>query len=728
MHSKTKKRIAFFITLFLSIAVMSFLLAFYYTNSLSGFRIRGRQSQHFSQEMVYSHLHDFALDGNVITSTSWDPHALVSTNVNYSGSILTIDVRGLSVSPTSAQIFFSYDGIWFTEADSVRFFLRNGFNVIFLPGQGYDYLRLDLVEAANISMVVNEVILANHIILPTRFWVIWFYLCIASVILLFFIFFKLEKVKQIRDKCGAIVEDKILDNYEPHGYSQVTGFTGLFKQSSFYWICVIITAILCYGFALTHHTIGLDTALLRTPDGFLLLGTWRWGRELFKLIFDTYYLLPFWRNFIALILIITGLTLFCGLFKKYSHNKFDDKAATIFTCVAISFPWIAHLFVFMLATIEIGLIILCAGISLYLSSKWVFEKKSILYAFPCPLLLGFALDFYELVILMFLIGAFLLVLTKTIFSKEDSNIRHFSVMAVKFSLITPLSIVVWRFGRVFVEGFDRLSHLDNYVRHDTSNVIGLLWSVFRFCVHFVYNFILSPPLGRGFVIILVWASSILLLVIGLLFAIIVKKSTLFWASLATIVSAYGVHLITGNIFPIYRTILHLFILVAFVFALIYMIFKNIEFKGIKFKYIITILMIGVVLLQSRSMNQVFYLDHLRYQQDIAMMNTIIHDLGGRVPNKPVLFVGIIPDTPPNIGLVGISMFHIIGQISPHHELFDLQVHNFFRHHGFPIRHPGQIDTNILRYRIADMPSWPNEGYIREFDDYIIIRLGRSAWG
>jgi len=692
-----------------------------------------RQSQHFTQEEVYQHLHDFQLIGDEILSLSHDPWILLFVNPNYYGNILKIDIDRLSVNSTSAQIFFAHEVDGLNEENSVRLMLRNGINNVILPDSGYALFRLDLTETANISMVVNEVVLANYMILPGLFWVTFIVLLLLCTIVLYLLFFKPIVVSRTYGRFQSFVECNIVNNSAEDNDMQVLdqqGFLGLFNLSRFYWICVIITILLCYGFTLTNLTIVVDDVVKEiyfSGNYFLMAG--RWGYIPLQYVFHTYTILPFWRSFIAIILIMIGLTFFCGLYKKYSNGKFDDKAATIFTCVSISFPWIAHLFIFSGATIEIGLIIVFTGISLAFATKWILEKKHLWNFIVCSLSLGYATAFYEVAIPLFVMGGFSLLFIYFLSSKERGGLHQFLLMTIKYVAVVISGLFVWRLGATALQniyGVGRLDYIGGFVSYDTTSISAFLRSFIDFVLVFLRLNIFRLP-GDNAVNNLIWSATITLLVISFFLSIILKKIIVCLAGIVIVGSAYGIHFATGNAMPLNRITFIFFMLIAFTFAIIYFVFQNISYKAFKIKPLLIFLAVWVVFFQSREINQIFYLDYQRYQRDVMIMNTIIYDVG--LQYKPIVFVGFIPDPSPTKEIAGISIFNVLRSNSQHSELFDVQHYAFFQAHNFQIVVPNAayIDTNELRYRIVDMPSWPRDGYIREFEDYIIVRLGPSAW-
>jgi len=225
---------------------------------------------------------------------------------------------------------------------------------------------------------------------------------------------------------------------------------------------------------------------------------------------------------------------------------------------------------------------------------------------------------------------------------------------------------------------------------------------------------------------MIWGAFTIIIILSFILAVALKKPAVALAGIATSVSSFGLHFAIGNLRPHNRMTLSFFMLIAFALVLCYIVFLRISLSKIKFKNLVIFAIVWVVLFQSREMNQIFWLDYQRYRRDVMIMNTIVSD-GGILQDKPVIFVGTIPDLLPKREIAGFSIFDFGRGVAQHIELFDWQHYAFFRVHNFPISQPNveDVDIALLSAQVADMPSWPDDGYIREFEEYIVIRLGSS---
>lgn len=503
----------------------------------------------------------------------------------------------------------------------------------------------------------------------------------------------------------------------------------LMKQSRFYWICVVITSVLSYGFTLTNFAITADDEFfeLFISDG-LLLAEGRWGYVPIQRVFNSYIFLPFWRSFIALILIVGGITLISGIFRKYSRSKFDDKASTIFACVAISFPITAHIFSFMLATIELGLNLMFVGLALHLFARWSLDKGGLSYGILSALCLGYGIAFRETAVVFFMISGFALLLLAFMYGGDlkISKIKPSIIVFIKMAGILVGGVTVWYLGAMFFQQFMATPPVDytsGMVRYDTTSI--------PLFINSVVSFVISLPLvlvrtASNLTAWLLIGVSVALIGVGVVYGVKQKRVSIFLTALFLVISSYSMYLILGWATPYYRTRTPFMILVGFAFALGYILSTQMEWKKIKLKYVMVFASIWIVFYGSRMMTQVFYLDYLTYRKDVFVMDTVIHDLGGLQQEYPVLFVGFLPQQLPLDEKSGYSIFNSGRRGTWIRELNVQRAYRFFEMHGFPIQHPGEIDKERLLYYLADMESWPAQGYIRQTESYVIVKLGPSS--
>ena len=509
----------------------------------------------------------------------------------------------------------------------------------------------------------------------------------------------------------------------------MTEIKGLCKQSRFYWICVLITSVLSYGFTLTNVAITADDEFFEQfiYDG-VLLAEGRWGYVPIQRIFNSYIFLPFWRNFIALILVVVGITFICGLLRKYSKGRFDEKTATIFACVAISFPITAHIFMFMLATIELGLNLIFVALALAWFARWALEKKQLWYGVLSALSLGYGIAFRETAVVFFMISGFALLLLVFLYG-EDEEISKFKsslLIFVKMAGVLVVAVAFWFFGAMFFQrllSVEPLVYTTRMIRYDTTTFSYFLRTVVDFVITFPIV-VLRTTLGVASWLVI--GFSAVLIGVGAVYAVRRRRISILLTAVFLVISSYAMFLVLGWIDPYYRMRTPFMILVGFAVALGYIISTEIEWKKVKFKYFVVFVSIWLVFYGSRMNNQIFYLDYMTYRKDVFVMETIIHDLEGLHMEYPIIFVGMLPQQLPLVEKAGYSIFNSGRRSTWRTEVEVMRAHRFFEMHGFPIEHPGPLSREVILYHLPYMENWPAQGYIRQAENFVIVKLGISS--
>jgi hypothetical protein len=423
-----------------------------------------------------------------------------------------------------------------------------------------------------------------------------------------------------------------------------------------------------------------------------------------------------------------GLTLICGLFRKYSQGKFNEKAATIFVCVAISFPIVAHIFTFMLATIELGLNLVFVGLALFWFTKWALERRQNWYGILSALALGYGMAFRETAVVFFMISGFALLLLAFIYGEnlEISKLKSSLLIFTKMAGVLIGAVVVWFVGAILFQrllSVEAIVYTTGMIRYDTTSVFNFARGLIGFIISFPIVLLRTTSGVTSWLII---GACVALVGVGVVFGVKFKRVSIFLTTAFLVISSYSMYILLGWAEPYIRMRTPFMILVGFATALGYILSTQIKWKKGIIKYFMIFASIWLVFYGSRMMNQVFYLDYMTYRKDVFVMDTVIHDLEGLQQEYPVLFVGLLPQQLPLDEMAGYSIFNAGRRGTWFAELNARRAYYFFQMHGFPIVHPEEVNKEQLLYYLAGMKNWPAEGYIRQTDNYVIVKLGPSS--
>jgi hypothetical protein len=132
--------------------------------------------------------------------------------------------------------------------------------------------------------------------------------------------------------------------------------------------------------------------------------------------------------------------------------------------------------------------------------------------------------------------------------------------------------------------------------------------------------------------------------------------------------------------------------------------------------------------QTQTTMRLWYTDRVRYEQDCSMLDSIVSDMhqaGISETNQKVIFYGtweapLNPACVTQTEFIGRSYFD---SSSYKNEIsFSNQLYLFAVIRGYAFAAPGETEADEAGKEAASMPSWPEKGYIRQENGYVIVKL------
>ncbi|BFT75369.1 glucosyltransferase domain-containing protein [Paenibacillus sp. P36] len=507
-------------------------------------------------------------------------------------------------------------------------------------------------------------------------------------------------------------------------------------RSKYYWVITLFVALLAYGFAIINYTVYPDDEwFFNSPFGILQQG--RWGDYLTTRIFDYHIFLPFWRGVIALTLFVISSTIWCYIFQNALRKHFDEKIAIAFTSVFLSFGFMSRYYIYVSTKLSLGMSFFVTPIAVYYTLKYLNDKNNkLLNLFCASFLLAYAVSFSENSMIMFLIGVFIVHFLNKFFddNSEKTIFKLYLINLLKIFLIVILAIFLWRFIAnflLFVNNIQPSDYTSNMIVYNLSSLSAFINSILVFMQNFVP--ILVRRASISYIIYnFIFISTFIVLIISIYKSYRLKNVYLLLDGILVIISSFSLILITGNVnYLPERTFIPFGMLCGFAFVLLHILIKGSEFnKTIKrsyFTFAVNFMLVLTVFYQTKEMNEEFVTNYQRYQLDVTVMNNIMHDLGGITIQKPIEFVGILPPyNTRHYEVTGSSIFYLDRAWLTSEELNSNRPYNFINMHGYHIIQ-AKTNENIIKEQIKGMPNYPNDGYIKDFGDYIIVKLGKSAF-
>lgn len=410
-----------------------------------------------------------------------------------------------------------------------------------------------------------------------------------------------------------------------------------FTKKIEYIIPLIITAILSFGFVITHYSVNIDT--LSSERYFRegeLLTQHRFGGVLLDKIFGVMEYNPFFVDCLAVIFLIMASIAFCILFKKISNNKVNIVAYTIFSCLFVSYPLINEIFSYtpMSFLICFSFFITAIVLNLLYSYRKNNKIRNLVYA---GLLMCLIISAYESSAPVLLCGFFIIEILDCIYNNRNKKIReaitNLVIMIIPFvsaliiySLVSNLILMLWN---IMPGG----SYPAKEIMYKE---LGLIGGIKNLIDTIFYNYIVNAFLYLPITIMLI--SCVIMFILGIVYGIKRKNVTIFLLFLGSISTLFLLSILQGSS-ALYRTCQVFQIFSAFAFMILIQSLINLN-KAKLIKNICICLMFLVIFYQAKDLNKYFYLNYTRYEQEKIALTSMAEQLklNYDIKNKPVVFI------------------------------------------------------------------------------------------
>ena len=189
-----------------------------------------------------------------------------------------------------------------------------------------------------------------------------------------------------------------------------------FLKNKIYCAMLTLTAVMGYGFMITHQTIGIDD----TPYAYyfeegLSAIVGRWVFFLLNRIFHVSDFTPFVTDLAGVLILMTVVTVWAALFRSVLKDRVPAWSYCFFACIFLSCPLISEVYTYYLHN-GVSLGYLCTGISLFfyrdMAEAEKDRRKMAVAGLGAVVMLWIALGCYESFMIVWLLGVFLVLLTR----------------------------------------------------------------------------------------------------------------------------------------------------------------------------------------------------------------------------------------------------------------------------------------------------------------------------
>lgn len=491
-----------------------------------------------------------------------------------------------------------------------------------------------------------------------------------------------------------------------------------FLRSKFFLIALLITIALGYGFTLTNFSYGVDDTSFDTLfQGTGFLSTGRFSAYILNKIFSIYDFVPFWQDFLAIIMLFGAVVVWCALIKRIAGDKVGLGAYIAFAAVFISFPNINEIFIYMMAGFSIGLGFLLTGVSLMVCHEVFFNKLNWKWLILPALVMCFSVSLYESFAPVFLCGMVMMMILKILFSDtKKKSFKYYLVALLKFCGVLLIGIIIryvvaqiiLYFGKIEPSTYPAVliqwgkgASLQATIK---SILLQLYYVYYLYAYKYLYILLFSVSCG-------------MLILTGTVLSIKKGDYKLILLFLAVIAASFMLTALQGKLTPFRANQSHM-VIVAFVVFLLCAYAKKWR------KPLILFMVSCLVLIQTKDLSQWFYNDYMRYQQDKTIVITIGNEVKKLDATKPVVFTGSTYNFYPNLKnnqTNGMSVIHwgmtALGS--------DSELLKFFHIHGFDLVQSNNEQKVMAKEIASSMPAWPREGSIKEYNGVIIVNFGQQ---
>lgn len=488
---------------------------------------------------------------------------------------------------------------------------------------------------------------------------------------------------------------------------------------------VILTTALCFGFAITNYSIGVDDVareyyLYSNKIGNMI----QQGRLLhvgFNLLTNTVDFIPYFNDFVGAVLYALSALLYCALFQFITDRKFSTPALISFACIYLSSSILAEKFIYNLDVVVTILSYCCSAIALMYAYCFVKEKKLSLLCKAVPVLMV-AIASYETFMFLYFCGVFAVFILEIVVNKEHKTFISILQEGIRYAVILFLAIGIY-YGLVAVLQWIYPSEIE-YIRYNVWKESGLgffgtfLLMTKRIYEHFAYS------CSVGYIPIIVFT---VMTFAGLsLFVFLSWKHRNPWLLLcfaALWIGNFPIHYVGGAFMARAGQTF------CFFTSFVALILVGTVEPHKSLRNVVLAAVVLLVFVQSADMNRWFYNDHVRYKKEAFIIDTLANKVASQMDaSKPLIFTNapitgyLNTDLYPGGHVNGNSMIYWIGYAFG--EKTQPFISEVFRMHGYDfIVSPTAEQYDAAVVEAEAMPVWPAEGCIQEFEDFIVVNFG-----
>ena len=315
--------------------------------------------------------------------------------------------------------------------------------------------------------------------------------------------------------------------------------------------CAVFVTVLCYGFAITHFSVGVDDVARNfyfySQESGNLIQQGRLLHLLLNYLTRSIDWIPFFTEFVGASLYCLSALLFCGLLQTVGEGKLSTASLAAFTVVYLSTSINVEKFLYHLDVIAIMTSYCACALGLLYAYRFVSHKAST-SAVPAVLLTICAIASYESFIFLYVCSVFAILILEILKNPEKNTFFSLLRSGLRYALILFAAIVLYYSCVVVVQHITMQLH--TFTRGTVWNTSdkGLLDTFIVVCRNIVQSFRNSLEVHYR----PIWTFLVVSCMGGLLAIILAFRRKNWWllpCFVALFLSNFCIHIIFGSFHP-----------------------------------------------------------------------------------------------------------------------------------------------------------------------------------
>jgi hypothetical protein len=489
-----------------------------------------------------------------------------------------------------------------------------------------------------------------------------------------------------------------------------------------------LIGVFSFGYELFNFSLSIDdefATLLNAGEMKSAIITGRWGFYLLNLFFHPNSLMPYYTTALAIIFISASASLFV------IHHQGNIPSKLIFLAIFISSPVHSYYLAFNLS-FYYALGMLLSTIAFF-ALKSAVNTKGIAFRhyLTAALLLAFSIALYQSMLAFFLVLTAYFIFEET--SKQSINKNQIQKLFFGIVGVSIFGLLVYKFGDyltrfcfLVADNRNNTNYLDNFstwaLNDLKTKIVNLIITTWNYLT----------GLTKRNIYLGIAEKTTLILVSILAYQIISKERKSFrkviWSLLSLlllVISPFALLYLNGSDLPV-RAMMSLPLMIAMLWFLTY------QRVGKLARRVMLLMVIFILINNSYINTRLFYASNTSWESDKALAHRIAERINSLNPKHKngliqVAFVGDLEQSQNQLFLksevFGASFFNWEpGDLRRKFALLKIVGHSNFTN-------PSQSDYECLFDEISKMPSWPDNGSVKLFDDIVVVKLSepKQSW-